>query len=86
MAAYKALFSGEVQGVGFRFVAKKKADLLGLKGWVKNLQDGRVETFFQGDREKIERIIKELKESFSARFVEESIMEEKELSEFKISL
>ena len=37
------LVSGRVQGVSFRYNIKEKADELGLKGWVKNLDDGRVE-------------------------------------------
>jgi acylphosphatase len=35
--------SGKVQGVFFRSSTKNKADELGLSGWVKNLQDGRVD-------------------------------------------
>ena len=37
------LISGRVQGVSFRYNVKEKADEHGLKGWVKNLDDGRVE-------------------------------------------
>lgn len=35
--------SGKVQGVFFRGYTKKAADALGIKGWVRNLEDGRVE-------------------------------------------
>lgn len=48
---------GFVQGVGFRRFVKKNAQSLGLKGWVKNLPDGRVETLAQGSKEKIEELI-----------------------------
>jgi len=48
---------GFVQGVGFRQFTKHNALKLGLTGWVKNLQDNRVETVFQGPKEQIEKII-----------------------------
>ena len=37
------LFEGEVQFVGFRYTARLLAQKLRLTGWVKNLDDGRVE-------------------------------------------
>lgn len=48
-----AFVSGLVQGVGFRFSTVAEANRLGLTGWVKNLFDGRVETEFQGDADKV---------------------------------
>ena len=42
------LFSGQVQGVGFRFTTKLIARELGLKGFVRNLSDGRVEVICEG--------------------------------------
>ncbi|MBI2031696.1 MAG: acylphosphatase [Candidatus Levybacteria bacterium] len=55
----KVFISGFVQGVGFRQHIKKKARSLGLTGWIRNLQDGRVEALFSGSREKIEEVISE---------------------------
>lgn len=49
--------SGFVQGVGFRAFIKRNALKLGLTGWVKNLQDNRVEAIFQGPKEKIDQMI-----------------------------
>lgn len=43
--------SGTVQGVGFRFFVQKKASALGLGGWARNLDDGRVEVYASGSRE-----------------------------------
>lgn len=53
----RVFVSGFVQGVGFRQFIKRSALKTGLKGWVKNLKDGRIEAIFVGDKEKIEKII-----------------------------
>jgi acylphosphatase len=44
---------GLVQGVNFRNATKQVADQLGLRGWVKNLSDGRVEAIFEGPRDQM---------------------------------
>jgi acylphosphatase len=44
----RIIFSGNVQGVFLRANAKKKADELGVKGWIRNLPDGRVEMVAEG--------------------------------------
>jgi len=49
--------SGRVQGVFYRAHTKKKANELGITGWVKNLPDGRVEAVFQGPKDKVEKMI-----------------------------
>lgn len=54
-AAYRWLLSGLVQGVGFRWYAARRANELGLKGWVRNLPDGRVEAVAAGDEPSLAR-------------------------------
>lgn len=49
--------SGTVQGVSYRYFVLQNAKELGLKGWVRNLDDGRVEALFQGNKELIEHMI-----------------------------
>jgi acylphosphatase len=51
------LVSGKVQGVFFRANTKDLAKKLGLKGWVRNTEDGNVECIFEGEKEKIEEMI-----------------------------
>ena len=48
MAAYRYLVSGRVQGVGYRYFAMRTAESLGIKGFVRNLVDGRVEVVCEG--------------------------------------
>jgi acylphosphatase len=47
MRTLKILISGMVQGVSYRYFAKRAADNLGVRGWVRNLPDGRVEALAQ---------------------------------------
>jgi acylphosphatase len=44
---------GKVQGVGFRYFVKQKADLLGIKGFVRNLVNGSVYVEAEGESEKL---------------------------------
>lgn len=53
--------SGRVQGVGFRHFVLTKARELGLKGWVRNLYDGRVEAVFVGNKNDVEQMLKLIK-------------------------
>ena len=50
--------SGIVQGVGYRYHCRRQAQSLGLVGWVRNLDDGRVEAVLQGSREQVESMIR----------------------------
>jgi acylphosphatase len=47
------LVRGRVQGVGFRYYAQRAADKLGLRGYVRNLDDGRVEVYATGPLDKL---------------------------------
>jgi acylphosphatase len=53
--------SGRVQGVFYRNWTKNNATKLGLTGWVRNLPGGRVEAVFEGEKEKVEEMIKRCK-------------------------
>ncbi|MBM4033910.1 MAG: acylphosphatase [Planctomycetes bacterium] len=62
--------SGRVQGVGFRAWAEREARVLGLKGWVKNLPDGRVEGVIEGAPDKVAALLEKLKAGPRAAKVE----------------
>ena len=49
-----AIVHGRVQGVFFRDYTKRKAEQLGLNGWVRNLPDRTVETVFQGESGRVD--------------------------------
>ncbi len=55
------IFTGRVQGVGFRYRSAWLARGSGLTGWVRNLSDGRVEMEIQGDEAVIEGVLARLK-------------------------
>ncbi len=57
LVARQFLISGRVQGVGYRYFAEREANTLGVRGYVKNLLDGRVEAYAVGD----ERTLREFK-------------------------
>jgi acylphosphatase len=50
--------SGRVQGVFFRDSARRRAEELGLAGWVKNLPDGKVEAVFEGPSERVREMVR----------------------------
>jgi len=48
---------GTVQGVFFRMFVKENAERYNVKGFVRNLEDGRVEVFLEGDSEEVNKMI-----------------------------
>ncbi len=57
MKATRLLIRGIVQGVGFRYFAIRAARELGITGWVRNLNDGRVEAMAAGPPEALSEFI-----------------------------
>ena len=53
-----AIISGRVQGVFFRMETKREADRLGLTGWVRNRADRTVEAVFEGQRERVQEVLR----------------------------
>ena len=61
MIARRAVISGSVQGVGFRFFAERAARESGVAGWVRNRPDGTVETLVEGREEAVARYFDRLR-------------------------
>ena len=59
--ARRAVVSGRVQGVGFRAFAHRAAIDAGVRGWVRNLPDGSVETWVEGEPDAVERYLARLR-------------------------
>ena len=58
----RIVVSGRVQGVWFRESTRQRAIELGVTGWVRNLQDGRVEAVFEGGSKAVEAAIEFVRE------------------------
>lgn len=63
--------SGEVQGVGYRYFVVEKALSLGLRGYVRNEENGDVEVLVQGTRAALEQLLALLRQGPSAAEVSE---------------
>ena len=72
MIARHITFSGRVQGVGFRFTARRAAERRQLTGYVRNMSNGSVEMLAQGRAEEVDDCIQDIKEYFSG-YIRETI-------------
>jgi len=58
----RVIISGRVQGIGYRAWTISAASSMGLKGWVRNRNDGSVEAVFSGDEKNVTAMIDSCKE------------------------
>jgi acylphosphatase len=61
IVAKRFFVSGRVQGVGFRYFVQDHAAVEGVHGYVRNLPDGRVEAFIEGDEDSVVRVERALR-------------------------
>jgi acylphosphatase len=64
MICYHVLFSGKVQGVGFRFFVLLAARDLGVTGWVRNLPDRSVEMKAEAEEAVLQQMISRVSHHF----------------------
>lgn len=69
MSTARFVVAGRVQAVGFRWFVRKRALALGLRGWVRNLADGRVETVAEGDPAALDQLEATLRDGPEAAVV-----------------
>ena len=65
------IVSGRVQGVGFRWFVEREAATLGITGWVRNREDGRVEVMATGTPQQLGTLHDRLREGPRAARVDE---------------
>ena len=75
-------YSGRVQGIGFRLTAEDTARALGVKGWVKNLPDSRVEIVAEADDDVLEDFLSRLNNYFAGNITHTDISKEKATGAF----
>lgn len=76
MLAFEIIVKGKVQGVGFRYFVKTKADMLGIKGWVKNKINGDVEIHAEGEKNAIDTLIDYCRQGPSSAVVKNIVINE----------
>jgi acylphosphatase len=82
-AAKMVHYSGKVQGVGFRAMAAEIAKGYAVTGWVKNLDDGRVQLFVEGSEEAVDKFLKAVREHWKDNIKKEQIEDAKSTGKFK---
>lgn len=65
------LYSGHVQGVGFRYTVKTLTHGFEVTGMVRNLEDGRVELVAEGSKEELEAFLEAIRQSEVGRFIKQ---------------
>ena len=76
-------YSGSVHGVGFRYTAERIALSLNITGWVKNLEDGRVEVVCEGEAAPLNKFLDKIKDIFGAYIKDASVEPQKATGEFE---
>lgn len=74
---------GNVQGVFYREFVKENAEKLNLKGFVRNLEDGRVEVFIEGNHEDIEKMTEICKQGPKHAIIRNTTIKDEKFQDFK---
>ena len=87
MVRHRVIFTGRVQGVGFRHATKMQSRSYNVCGFVRNLADGTVELIIEGERDELARCIASIEERMASVIKEATITIEEasgEFSEFNV--
>jgi len=81
--ALKIYIRGSVQGIFFRNFIKENADKLNVKGFVRDLEDGRVEVFIEGNSEDVEKMVEVCKNGPKHAIIRNIEQKEERFQDFK---
>ena len=81
--AVRLYIKGTVQGIFFRQFIKDNAERCDVRGFVRNLEDGRVETFIEGEMENVDKMIDFCKNGPKHSKIEKVEIKEEKLQDFK---
>ena len=81
--AVRIYIQGTVQGLFFRQFIKDNAERNDLKGFVRNLEDGRVEVFMEGNQENVEKMIELCKKGPKYSRIENAEVKDEKIQDFK---
>lgn len=76
--------NGTVQGVFFRMFVKEHAERHNVKGFVRNLEDGRVEAFLEGQADDVNKVIVKCKEGPKHSMIRNVEVKPERFQEFKV--
>jgi acylphosphatase len=79
MVGFALRVTGRVQGVGYRYFCKTKAESMRINGWVKNTDDGFVELMISGSEENVKSFINLIKKPLHGH-VEEVVIEKSDVT------
>jgi len=83
MKTIRIHITGMVQGVFFRKFIKDQADKIGVKGYVRNLEDGRVEVVIEGKEQAVNEMLKICRKGAPYSQVKELEIEDLRTEDFK---
>jgi len=76
--------TGSVQGVFFRGFIKENAERYNVKGFTRNLEDGRVEVFLEGDSDKVNKMIELCKKGPKHSQIRNIEIKQERFQDFKV--
>ena len=79
----EVFFSGQVQGVGFRYTVMRLAANLEVTGHVRNLPDGRVQLIAEGASEEIDQLLDGIRDAMGGYIRDEETIEASATGEFR---